>query len=110
MRICSGGHGKIADTFTTDPNFFQDPSGCTAVVGLVTADGRIIVANSGDSRSVLGYKGQAKALSNDHKPTNKGESSALFHRDIFVDTDPTNDMQRRQPVSQLQVDLSSLAE
>lgn len=26
-----------------DPNFFNDPSGCTAVVGLVSTDGRLIV-------------------------------------------------------------------
>jgi protein phosphatase 2C family protein 2/3 len=29
-------------------------------------------ANSGDSRCVLGYKGKAKPMSEDHKPTNKG--------------------------------------
>ena len=26
----------------TDPNFFKDPSGCTAVVTLATSDGRLI--------------------------------------------------------------------
>jgi serine/threonine protein phosphatase PrpC len=32
-------------------------------------------ANSGDSRAVLGYKGQEKPMSHDHKPTNKGKST-----------------------------------
>ncbi|RXK37355.1 PP2Cc protein phosphatase [Tremella mesenterica] len=68
-----------------DPNFFNDPSGCTAVVGLVTTDGRIIVANAGDSRSVLGYKGIAKDLSHDHKPTNAGETARITSAGGFVE-------------------------
>ncbi|EIW73107.1 hypothetical protein TREMEDRAFT_25513, partial [Tremella mesenterica DSM 1558] len=67
-----------------DPNFFNDPSGCTAVVGLVTTDGRII-ANAGDSRSVLGYKGIAKDLSHDHKPTNAGETARITSAGGFVE-------------------------
>lgn len=68
-----------------DPNFFNDPSGCTAVVTLVTTDGRIICANSGDSRAVLGYKGEAKALSHDHKPTNKEETARITSAGGFVE-------------------------
>jgi len=41
---------------------------------------RIIVANAGDSRSVLSYKGEAKPMSYDHKPGNKGEFGFLFER------------------------------
>ncbi|KAG8994058.1 Protein phosphatase 2C 2 [Tulasnella sp. JGI-2019a] len=60
-----------------DSNFFRDPSGCTAVTTLITTDGTIYCANAGDSRSVLGVKGEAKPLSFDHKPQNEGESSRI---------------------------------
>nr|XP_019050701.1 PP2Cc protein phosphatase [Kwoniella bestiolae CBS 10118]OCF29631.1 PP2Cc protein phosphatase [Kwoniella bestiolae CBS 10118] len=76
---------KTDEDLRADPNFFNDPSGCTSVVGLITKDGRIIVANSGDSRSVLGYKGQAKAMSNDHKPTNKEETARITSAGGFVE-------------------------
>lgn len=89
---CGDYEGALKETFLktdedlrADPNFFNEPSGCTAVVGLVTKDGRIIVANSGDSRSVLGYKGVAKAMSNDHKPTNKEETSRITAAGGFVE-------------------------
>ena len=88
---------KTDEDLRADPNFFNDPSGCPAVVGLVTQDGRIIVANSGDSRSVLGHKGLAKAMSNDHKPTNKGEHDG-----------ETSSWQRRHRVSPLPEGLSTL--
>jgi protein phosphatase 2C family protein 2/3 len=76
---------KTDEDLRADPNFFQDPSGCTAVVGLVTTDGRIIVANAGDSRAVLGHQGNAKALSNDHKPTNAGETARIKAAGGFVE-------------------------
>ncbi|WWD18203.1 hypothetical protein CI109_102653 [Kwoniella shandongensis] len=76
---------KTDEDLRADPTFFNDPSGCTAVVGLITTDGRIIVANSGDSRSVLGYKGEAKAMSNDHKPTNKEETARITSAGGFVE-------------------------
>ncbi|ORY32193.1 phosphatase 2C-like domain-containing protein [Naematelia encephala] len=76
---------KTDEDLRADPNFFSDPSGCTAVVGLVTKDGRIIVANAGDSRSVLGYRGEAKAMSNDHKPTNKEETTRITSAGGFVE-------------------------
>ncbi|WVN85534.1 uncharacterized protein L203_100681 [Cryptococcus depauperatus CBS 7841] len=76
---------KTDEDLRTDPTFLNDPSGCTAVVGLLTTDGRIIVANSGDSRSVLGYKGVAKAMSNDHKPTNTDETARITAAGGFVE-------------------------
>ncbi|KAL1405210.1 Protein phosphatase 2C 2 [Vanrija albida] len=76
---------KTDEDLRADPTFFNDPSGCTAVVGLITPDGRIIVANAGDSRAVLGYKGEAKALSNDHKPTNKEETARITAAGGFVE-------------------------
>jgi serine/threonine protein phosphatase PrpC len=75
-----------------DPNFFGDPSGCTAVVALFTPDGRIIVANAGDSRAVLGYKGEGKAMSNDHKPTNKEETARITTAGGFVEFGRVNGM------------------
>lgn len=42
-------------------------------------------ANAGDSRAVLGYKGEAKALSNDHKPTNKEETARITAAGGFVE-------------------------
>ncbi|KAG8904790.1 Protein phosphatase 2C 2 [Tulasnella sp. 403] len=60
-----------------DSNFFRDPSGCTAVSALITKDNKIYVANAGDSRCVLGVKGEAKPLSFDHKPANEGENSRI---------------------------------
>ncbi|WVR05577.1 hypothetical protein IAU60_002596 [Kwoniella sp. DSM 27419] len=76
---------KTDEDLRADPNFFNEPSGCTAVVGLITKDGRIICANSGDSRSVLGYKGEAKPLSFDHKPTNKEETARITSAGGFVE-------------------------
>jgi len=46
--------------------------GCTANVCLIRADA-IVVANAGDSRSVLCRRGQAVPLSEDHKPNSPGE-------------------------------------
>lgn len=47
-------------------------AGCTAVVALV-AGKKLYVANAGDSRCVCSVKGQAVALSEDHKPENPAE-------------------------------------
>jgi protein phosphatase 2C family protein 2/3 len=33
---------KTDEDLRADPNFFNDPSGCTAVVTLATSDGRLI--------------------------------------------------------------------
>lgn len=76
---------KTDEDLRANPEFFNDPSGCTAVSALLTLDGKIIVANSGDSRSVLGYKGEAKAMSEDHKPTNTGESARITAAGGFVE-------------------------
>ncbi|KAJ9450549.1 putative protein phosphatase 2C T23F11.1 [Diplonema papillatum] len=59
-------------------------SGCTAVCCLVTSDGRIIVGNAGDSRSVLSRGAQAHPLSFDHKPTDEKEKARIFQAGSFV--------------------------
>lgn len=76
---------KTDEDLRADPSFFNDPSGCTAVSALLTLDGRIIVANSGDSRSVLGYKGEAIPMSHDHKPVNEGEHARITAAGGFVE-------------------------
>ncbi|KAK9469781.1 phosphatase 2C-like domain-containing protein [Lipomyces arxii] len=72
-----------------DPNFGNDPSGCTATTILIS-DTTIFAANAGDSRTVLGVKGQAKPLSYDHKPTNEGERARIEAAGGFVDSGRVN--------------------
>ncbi|TFK27738.1 PP2C-domain-containing protein [Coprinopsis marcescibilis] len=60
-----------------NPGQTRDPSGCTAVAALITADNKIYVANAGDSRSVIGIKGEVKPLSFDHKPTSETERARI---------------------------------
>ena len=52
---------------SNDGDYIINNSGCTAVVSLICGD-TIYVANSGDSRCVLGVKGKALQMSFDHKP------------------------------------------
>lgn len=51
-------------------------AGCTAIVALMVKD-KIYVANAGDSRCVVATKGDAVALSEDHKPDNKEEKDRI---------------------------------
>ncbi|KAK2065240.1 protein phosphatase 2C [Colletotrichum caudatum] len=67
-----------------DPKYEEEVSGCTACVGLIS-DNKIYVANAGDSRSVLGIKGRAKPLSQDHKPQLEAEKSRITAAGGFVD-------------------------
>lgn len=53
-----------------------DHSGCTAIAGFVTKD-HIIVANAGDSRSVLAKNGGTVPMSFDHKPNNDIEKNRI---------------------------------
>jgi len=69
----------------SNPDFQNDPSGCTAVVTLIDEKRRIICANAGDSRSVLSVKGEAKAMSHDHKPVNKDENARIVAGGGFVE-------------------------
>ncbi|CAD7967134.1 unnamed protein product [Amoebophrya sp. A120] len=52
--------------------------GCTAVQALVTPEGKVIVANAGDSRCVVCQRdGHAHALSHDHKPDQQREQNRI---------------------------------
>ncbi|KAK3216026.1 hypothetical protein GRF29_8g1935095 [Pseudopithomyces chartarum] len=68
----------------SDPKYEEEVSGCTATVGVISKD-KIYVANSGDSRTVLGIKGRAKPLSYDHKPQNEAEKARIQAAGGFVD-------------------------
>ena len=57
-------------------NKISDGVGCTANVVLITKK-KIIVANAGDSRSVLCRSGEAVQLSFDHKPENPTEAQRI---------------------------------
>ena len=60
-------------------------AGCTSCVVLVTKD-KIICANSGDSRAVIGLKnGKLIELSYDHKPDNDGELKRVKAGGGFVE-------------------------
>ncbi|KAF9646036.1 PP2C-domain-containing protein [Thelephora ganbajun] len=75
----------IDDDILKNPDFVRDPSGCTAVAALITEDDRIFVANAGDSRCVLGTKGESKPLSFDHKPNNEVEMARIFRAGGYVE-------------------------
>lgn len=58
----------------SDEALALDSIGCTANVVIVDEESKkIFVANAGDSRAVLGKKGEAVPLSFDHKPENEVE-------------------------------------
>ncbi|OAV98500.1 hypothetical protein PTTG_07131 [Puccinia triticina 1-1 BBBD Race 1] len=69
----------------SNPDFANDPSGCTAVAALITPDGKILVANAGDSRSVLCVNGVAEPMSHDHKPVNRDENNRIVAAGGFVE-------------------------
>lgn len=76
--------GTDAD-MRSSPQFQRDSSGCTAVAALATSDGKIYVANAGDSRSVISVKGEAKPLSYDHKPQNETEKSRIVAAGGYIE-------------------------
>ncbi|KAG6041993.1 hypothetical protein E4U41_007512 [Claviceps citrina] len=67
-----------------DPKYEDEVSGCTACVSLI-AGKKLYVANAGDSRCVLGIKGRAKPMSQDHKPQLENERTRIKAAGGFVD-------------------------
>ncbi|OAQ74575.1 protein phosphatase 2C [Purpureocillium lilacinum] len=67
-----------------DPKYEEEVSGCTACVSLI-AGNKLYVANAGDSRGVLGIKGRAKPMSQDHKPQLEAEKNRITAAGGFVD-------------------------
>lgn len=66
-----------------DGDYIINNSGCTAVVALLTQR-EIYVANSGDSRCVVGKAGGAVQMSFDHKPNNPIESQRISQAGGYV--------------------------
>ncbi|KAJ3303646.1 Protein phosphatase 2C 2 [Kappamyces sp. JEL0829] len=73
------------DKLRADPQHEREPSGCTAVVTLVSDDNTIYCANAGDSRAVLSDSGVAEPLSFDHKPVNQTEYNRINAAGGFVE-------------------------
>ncbi|KAI9282675.1 phosphatase 2C-like domain-containing protein [Sporodiniella umbellata] len=74
-----------------DQSFAGDPSGCTAVTGLLTPDQKsLFVANAGDSRAILSTHGKSKPLSYDHKPSDSQESERINKAGGFVEFNRVN--------------------
>ncbi|KAI9028256.1 phosphatase 2C-domain-containing protein [Phycomyces nitens] len=74
----------IDESLRKDPQYVNDPSGCTAVVALLTSQNTLFVSNAGDSRAVICTDGQALALSQDHKPTDPKETERIENAGGFV--------------------------
>jgi len=83
--------GTDEDFLAGGPERSQDPSGCAAVAALLSYDNKIYVANAGDSRCVLGVKGEVKPLSFDHKPTNDDERARITSAGGYVVSFRVND-------------------
>jgi protein phosphatase PTC2/3 len=83
--------GTDEDLLLADPTQSSNPSGgCTAVAALLTHDNKIYVSNAGDSRSVLGVKGQVKPLSFDHKPGNNDERARIRSAGGYIEAGRVN--------------------
>lgn len=72
-----------------DGRYKNDLSGCTATTAIINGN-KIVCANAGDSRTVLGVKGLAKPLSFDHKPNNEGEQARICAAGGFVEAGRVN--------------------
>ncbi len=75
----------------TDPNYTNDPSGCTAVTAFIKTNAkdpkrieRVFVANAGDSRCVLSRGGGVLEMSTDHKPTLDSERQRIENAGGYV--------------------------
>ncbi|KAG0294764.1 Protein phosphatase 2C 2 [Dissophora globulifera] len=73
-----------------DPEYGGDSSGCTAITASITDKNILYVGNVGDSRAVLGSDGTGIALSNDHKPVNRGEARRIIAAGGFVEAGRVN--------------------
>mmetsp|Transcript_77794 Transcript_77794/g.155798 ORF Transcript_77794/g.155798 Transcript_77794/m.155798 type:complete len:427 (+) Transcript_77794:36-1316(+) len=84
-----GGGGGVVVGGGSKPTVCNLPSvhvtaGCTSVVALLIGAKQLVVANAGDSRAVLCRSGEAVALSEDHKPSQKRELDRIERVGGFV--------------------------
>jgi len=67
----------------------DEMAGCTAVAVLMK-DNKLYCGNAGDSRCIAGVKGEAIALSNDHKPNDPLEMERIISAGGFVEFNRVN--------------------
>lgn len=63
--------------------------GATSVVALIT-NGKLYVANAGDSRCILSRAGESVAMSRDHKPQDADEMARIYKAGGYVDAGRVN--------------------
>lgn len=76
------GHRSMLESFGASP-YSEGGAGCTAVSCFIK-DGKLHVANAGDSRIVLCRAGKALELSEDHKPELDSERSRIIKANGYV--------------------------
>jgi len=86
--------GAADDEDDLDSEIDMDPydeasAGCTAVVCLVKND-TLYLANAGDSRAVLCRKGEAIALTTDHKPEMDTEKTRIYKAQGYIENGRVN--------------------
>lgn len=82
-------YGQMSSGQTFDGGDLAYQAGCTCCVAIVTKT-EIYVANAGDTRCVVGIKGQAKDLSVDHKPDLPAEKRRVQRGGGFVEEGRVN--------------------
>lgn len=71
--------GEAGANPDSDEGLMLDGIGCTANVILIDSQRKkLIVANAGDSRCVMGHGGNCTPLSFDHKPENQTEIDRIY--------------------------------
>lgn len=80
---------SLDDDMMNDEDMKDELAGTTAICVLVK-DGKIFCANCGDSRGVMSIRGEAQALSHDHKPSNEAESKRIVAAGGWVEFNRVN--------------------
>ena len=82
---------QIDQDISDNQELMREQSGSTATLILISKkNGKIICANSGDSRTVLSIDGVAKTLSYDHKPNMINELSRIVAAGGYVEMGRVN--------------------
>jgi len=89
--FCASPRKSLAKDEHIEPEMLAQFMGCTACVALISKT-EIYLANVGDSRAVVCKKGQALALSEDHKPNLDKEKKRIEKADGFIEDERVNGM------------------
>jgi len=84
LKLIGDQMGNGANGEQAMESMMLDSIGCTANVILVEPKKRLVVANAGDSRSVLCRGGKALQLSEDHKPDNEEEKARIEKAGSYI--------------------------